>query len=1849
MEQYKVWILNKTKKVIVFNGEKDENMDIFSEEERKLLIEDPIFSPVLIHKDDSVEQVKQKILNELGCIFSPHFSKNCEAVSTNYDELYLFAYKTRTINFLNAITTSTKSVIHKKIFAQFARNIDSDEYIEPNKEIYEYKYLASLGEQSLSIKTGLGMEFKNGYNYLFSPNPFLNDPSVENDKIVKSIYLNENKLLGSIDDNNIYVCLAKDVFQYAEKMGFPSDLFANLYFPRLASAQIFSSEDLIDAQEELQQKTDAIMVEEQFASYEIIDTLYAVSEPLPNEKHGINRFDIEIVPSHKLVMPLDAIFKNIHCDAEFPFIKYNPGVRRENIYRLYSAAVSKTGKKIPYLPKKKIESLMRTTSNHKQISIYNMAHRLIISIESDGAVKIIGEFKEDDVKPIEEIETIIKSSVNPVIEKMNRYLMTSGYHISTIASLKDENLKIVNIKYQYSVKLAKKFVEIRSSNNAFVLNNVEYRVKKGIYNVESFVEELMRQLGPKGFLVTHTDRLRITHEDEDFTIDVSKKDSLDVLGFDKHTVLESMNLSLTMPKQVVKIAKMDLQNTCVYPVFWVEKSNVKKEAVLRFVRVDNFQKMNSLATFISDMYKKQGKEEDAYNALVAQHGIELNQAKKLVAKILSDTNIASLNPGLLTTMKLEDDVLKVVVHNLTSVDYIETLGMYVNSIVRITQEMVDVLDVCGSKKNMEVDAVAEAEEAEEEAEAEELDVRKQIEQFIGKPKIASESESDSDSSLQFHDFELGSSDSEMSGGAGSDSDDSDDESVKGKKYFLKRLTKSDPVLFKEVNKKNGKIGRYTRTCPSMQQPVVISNEEKEHIDKNYRDSYNKDTALPYGSSKDKKNWYICPQFWCFKTNAPMSQQDIDAGKCGDVKDRKKNVFEFTDKKHKNPDGSYRNFNPGFIVNHHPNKDLCLPCCYAEWDSRMHKERRDKCLNPEDKAKLDKEEKEKPDDKQKPEAKPDDKRKPNVATEIMGYNSTLTPGRWGYLPVSIRRFMQIKYKPDDSMQFLRYGVQNHSFIACLADIYGKIHNNPAPTIVEMRKIIADSVSLEDYKKYGKGSFVRLFSKNPGKDTLTESYDNFRKYLLGKDSIIDHTYLWDIISTPNKKLFKDKFKDGLNLVIMEIVNNDITDKVNIICPLSSYVKNRFIKDRDTIFLINQGTQYEPVYLVDKTSKNKNAKTHFNLVNTLKIPNIHNLLITLDNTLNKYCEPSRKIKEYIFKSPMEVGELIHQIVDTKGYSIAKQVVNYHDRTVALLVETPSKKHIVIPCEPSESQDYPVEYMDDPALWSDYKTTLEELMALKETNANILCEPVVKMTENGLIVGFLTETNQFIKINHPHKEEEDDDDDGLKTHSLINQKQNPHRIEMTIDNSTSEDPERIRVVRNITLESNFFALYRVTIKSLLEDREHRESVISTIENANSSYKEKLENVKQIIDTITKEAVSYYVNKMPESLLNKLLDISNYDKNKTSGFYIDGRLGIPKKNLISEKDNSLIYPYRVADEIVRFGRIQNFILNNQFLNTGNTDFKINRDEFIISESALGSKDYFDDMINKNTNEYRPFNTTNGIPYDMAKTKLYLPLMVEKEKEKEVVVEKVAENCLPTIEKYYLSSNGKNYWAGKVFPEKQLTDKLVFKANETCSFGPLIHIMKRFENKEYTIKELKEMVWNAYSDYLTYKKQIILLLKNQGKTKVLKNYNNDLEGLIKSEDYFLTSLDVWVFAQKYRVPIILFSSTNMLIDVLLIQGERPAIDAKDYLVDERITNKNTKFGYSWIVLGGAEEDKFFFYLSPSSKIRVLHTIHSNAIIGSKRGAEYVAESFHKNQLGEFQQQLEQNPAFSFEDFLKARP
>jgi hypothetical protein len=58
------------------------------------------------------------------------------------------------------------------------------------------------------------------------------------------------------------------------------------------------------------------MKEEYFSLYKEIDTLHEIYYDRDSEMiatKGINEFSIEIVPPYKVVMPLDTIFKNIHC------------------------------------------------------------------------------------------------------------------------------------------------------------------------------------------------------------------------------------------------------------------------------------------------------------------------------------------------------------------------------------------------------------------------------------------------------------------------------------------------------------------------------------------------------------------------------------------------------------------------------------------------------------------------------------------------------------------------------------------------------------------------------------------------------------------------------------------------------------------------------------------------------------------------------------------------------------------------------------------------------------------------------------------------------------------------------------------------------------------------------------------------------------------------------------------------------------------------------------------------------------------------------------------------------------------------------------------------------------------------------------------------------------------------------------------------------------------------------------------------------------------------------------------------------------------------------------------------
>ena len=83
---------------------------------------------------------------------------------------------------------------------------------------------------------------------------------------------------------------------------------------------------------------------------------------------------------------------------------------------------------------------------------------------------------------------------------------------------------------------------------------------------------------------------------------------------------------------------------------------------------------------------------------------------------------------------------------------------------------------------------------------------------------------------------------------------------------------------------------------------------------------------------------------------------------------------------------------------------------------------------------------------------------------------------------------------------------------------------------------------------------------------------------ENSEIDYSYLWDFLTNNNNKLFDS----GLNMVILNIINNDITDNMEIICPTNPYSSKMYDPRKNTVFILKRNDIYEPIYLYEIKNK-------------------------------------------------------------------------------------------------------------------------------------------------------------------------------------------------------------------------------------------------------------------------------------------------------------------------------------------------------------------------------------------------------------------------------------------------------------------------------------------------------------------------------------------------------------------------------------------------------------------------------------------------------------------------------------------
>ena len=1053
----------------------------------------------------------------------------------------------------------------------------------------------------------------------------------------------------------------------------------------------------------------------------------------------------------------------------------------------------------------------------------------------------------------------------------------------------------------------------------------------------------------------------------------------------------------------------------------------------------------------------------------------------------------------------------------------------------------------------------------------------------------------------------------------------DNMSLKPVNPFLRRLRRRDPVLF--MSKPTGKYKAYSVSCqPTSRHPVILTKDEMDRTDKS---AYTH--AIKYGSDTNKQHYFICPRFWCFLTNSAISEEDVKSGKCGKIIKKDEKVI---------PKGSYvYELNksaqiPGFIEDARAD-GKCLPCCFKKtWDNKTQSDARKRCelqMNPTNVE----------EDPDRGTKRPNPKKQQTKTLQYIYSLDTypIPSQRWGFLPIPVQLFFQIDYRPSLDPNnpallkpgkdvFLRYGVEqpmNQSFLGCFADIYAHRQGlNKVPTIEEFRQILGEVINLDVFVSAHNGSLLSAFfpkkvnkqvnvsneDRKKYKDTefalaldLTDkakkrhlddailAYENFIAYIKDPSIQINHQYLWDFVCDNNRRIIPK----GLNLVILEIKANDIIDRIELVCPTNLYSRHQYDTEKDTVILLKHDEFYEPIYMYESVETGTPKVTRFFSHN--RVPgSISDVLKHIENSTRKYCPGLPSLpKIYRFGNPIPIQKMLSALVKI-GAKIESQVVNYQGKTIGLLVlekgVSDKSDAIYVPCAPSARLKMPVKYMDSLDIPKDYEKTVEALNRIS-SSAKIPCKPIWKIKEDAMVVGFLTETNQFVPI----KPNEDIIIDDLRTYEGVD----TFAVDKAVATEDSGDKTRIKMTKFITLESQFYHAFRNRVRILLNqfaNRSIKTKLRQIAEDMTLLYAQKIEQIEPIIENLIYDYIVFV--DIEKSVLMDMVEINECDDIEDSGpnciIKENGvaQLVIPKWHLISKYDNETIYIGRMADELVRNDRIKSVMYDTKNrLHSKTTNYQVKDNEFILVQSAL-TPEYFSELDTGTENDSYYAKQTN---YELANPSISITYPNEKISIAEQYQDtNIVDECLVRVSN--IIGNRFQVWE-RIFADN--ARELVFRDNANCTFKPIIRIVQSKLGETWTVQDTKNRLATAYSSLFetdqSYMFKIAKIMREQGKSTMFARFVNaksDLtpdafQDIVMNEEYYLTDMDIWVLANAYNLPIVVFNANGL-------KGFFPHGD------DDNTTTTNVN--KQWIKMGGEKGDKYHFI---RSKIRISKGSYANHI------------------------------------------
>jgi hypothetical protein len=1858
-----------------------------------------------IHLDDSIRTVKQKILAEI--------TRNpVSGFRYSYEEMYLFG----------------------------------DAHWEDNTKVCIGIRSATRGTHNTTLDNmdidGADIDSAEPDTHTTTANPY-SMKNVSEITVPKRQYVYENSLLLNYDlhsSNDIYVCFAENVLEFVRNIrGQTSDQpdlstveehIIQLYFPLLYDQQIYTLDILREKRRDLITRSLQMITENQYSrsGVQMFYDIYNSSKtPTHYIQKGVDRIRFVITPNNgnSVQLPLEMIFKRIQSSRVIPFIKYNPGNRRENLYRLFYDRITADGRKIPILSHKQISKLAREIGKLNQIAIYvNSVERDVpvfyIHFEHTGEITVSGVH----AAPIELAawDKLISTQLNPIFDELNRAFHQTGYKIPYFQKLHSPNIRILQLKYIASTSIEKSvriseisciyhILSVSRGNSRNDEPDVRYK------RVENYTE-----MDAETALIAE-----IYNESKHTEMDIHDIISLLAERFGKteeyararlieyfKTDAEILRTNADHPGFPLRIQVANFQPILEFEVENIDSIHYLKplevyiESIIQITQ--KIAPTGELGKYIRSVCSKNAKPEQL--AMAAQTQV----ANVITTGIPKDTvmgkrvAVAAIQPFMFADDEPDDDFFKKLGIKTPDNEDISKPNMEESTLAyeeELTRDEVDDLfnklyennNIGNEPVSPSAELVAEKAPKESTSPTEIADEktsdkipeteREGAETEPAKKSPAKESpakeneEEDDDEDLPKNAIFYDDEDSPEGGApkrrekrsVAQNADGAtiqppnanlpdlkpDYRPLKQPNPFLLKMQQNEPNLF--LSKSQGKFKTYSTACqPTSRHPVMLTDEEKQRIDREFPGSYKH--AVKYGTDPEKPYWYICPRYWCFLTNSSISEQDVRDKKCGEIIPEDADVippgayvYEFKGESEDGQPGNADQY-PGFLKEgKHPN-GYCLPCCFKNWDKGLQKERREKCdLNKPDATLAI----EAPGQKRGRTAKPAEatgQAPAQLQSELYIISLDTYPlpkTRWGFLPIPAQLFLNIDYKSalrpnnpalirEDTPVLLRYGVeqiQNQSFVGVFADVYARKRNIATPTVEEFRKILAREITLDIFIKIHNSALVSAFSplrpdasrpipnEEIAKYTQTEfgkrlnmanvqeksffentvaSYMNFIAYITSPSEPINHTYLWDIFTSNIAGLNVG----GLNLILLEIAENDITDKIQYICPTNRYSKHMFDPKLPSVIVLKHDEFYEPIYQyhfnkkykdpkdgVEKINKGISARSIF--VYDKVNENIKQLLNTINHTSNRYCLPLRSLpRVYHFKEPIRLHDLLREMEKHAIAPIA-QVVNYRNKVIGVLVKPPEDKNaasappnkvstVMIPCFPSAISDefkpeVKVLHMNDESIWADYENSRDTLLAIHRlTKGAIPCLPRVKVKEDEAVVGIVTITNQFVQIMPPLVH---DIDDGIETEQMAN-------IAMT-DNEVATnkrgDSTRISTMHKIRLENQFYAAFRGTIRELLNDYtniSYKRSLTEIIESQSQLYRVKMAKIEEQLRQMAGDKVIFV--DIAEDVLQDIDTINQCSaqpsntKNTHSTPYCVVKenhtlqLTIPKTNLLStlsktdsptaKNDNEKLYFIRMADELLRYQRVRMFMMEpDKYFHLVDVDYAIHPNEMIVSQTAIQSN-MFDNLVPLSESSY--IHHTN---YDTAAPAVHQPysndVITLDNQTAQTIPNEMDAKCIHSVVNV-IGNPETSIWR-RSFPKT--AKEMVFKNTVECSYYVLMAIIKSYTGESHSILQIKQKLWEGYSRYIQLDTQnmlrIIEILKAQGKRQLMEQViqkRMPLDARIFSEEYYISDLDIWVLADSLKLPIILFNP-------------------------ETLKGFSNIYRFVWVLCGGNTREKYYFIRS----------------------------------------------------------